>query len=189
LYAADFAGGKIDVYNSMFMPVAEPSWAFKDVFLPKNFHAFNVQAINGDIFVTYAIPDPTTGREVFRRGAGIVDEFTADGKFVTRVVTGQSLNAPWGVAVAPSSFGPLAGSLLIGNFGDGRINVVPPRTGGGFHHFVIGQLRDSMGKTLVIPGLWALTPGTASTGGADALWFSSGPGGEMHGLLGVLRKA
>lgn len=189
LYAADFAAGNIDVFDSTFAPVPEPSWAFKDVFLPKNFHAFNVQAINGDIFVTYAIPNPQTGREVFFPGAGIVDEFSADGKFMSRVVTGQTLNAPWGVAVAPSSFGPLAGDLLIGNFGDGRVNVVAPNPGGGFRHFVLGQLRDSSGKTLVIPGLWALVPGTASTGGADALWFSSGPGGETHGLLGVLRKA
>ena len=188
LYAANFGQGRIDVFNSMFAPVQEPFTAFRDFFLPRGFHPFNVQALGGNIFVAYAKVDPKTGRNAVGRGLGIVDEFTADGKFVSRVATGQSLNAPWGLAVAPASFGPLAGSLLIGDFGDGRVNVVQPNPGGGFHHFIVGQLRDGNGNTLVIPGLWALTPGTASTGGADALWFSSGPGGEKHGLLGVLRK-
>ncbi len=188
LFAANFAQRRIDVFDSTFKQVKTPFWAFRDFFLPSSFRPFGVQALGGDIFVAYAKQDPKTGRALHQRGAGVVDEFTADGMFVSRVATGHSLNAPWGLAVAPASFGPLAGSLLIGNFGDGRINVVQPDSDGGFRHFVVGQLRDTMGHTLVIPGLWALTPGTASTGGADALWFSSGPAGETHGLLGVLRK-
>jgi uncharacterized protein (TIGR03118 family) len=189
LYAADFAQGKIDVFSSTFMPVQEPFGAFRDFFLPRLFHPFNVQALGGHIFVAYAKIDPKTGNEIHRRGLGIVDEFTVDGKFVSRVATGQSLDAPWGLVIAPASFGPLAGSLLIGNFGDGRINVVQPNSSGGFHHFIVGQVRDAMGKTLVIPGLWAMIPGTATTGGTDALLFSSGPDDEAHGLVGVLRKA
>jgi len=188
LYAADFAQGKIDVFSSTFMPVKQPFSAFRDFFLPRLFHPFNVQVLNGHIFVAYAKIDPKTGAEIHQRGLGIVDEFTLEGKFVSRVATGQSLDAPWGLAIAPASFGALAGSLLIGNFGDGRINVVQASSSGGFHHFIVGQVRDAKGKTLVIPGLWAMIPGTATTGGTDALVFSSGPEDETHGLVGVLRE-
>jgi uncharacterized protein (TIGR03118 family) len=189
LYAANFGQGRIDVFSSTFAPVKTSFFAFRDFFVPPSFHPFNVQALGGNIFVAYAQVDPKTGRNAVGQGLGIVDEFTPDGQFVSRVATGQSLNAPWGMAVAPASFGALAGSLLIGNFGDGRINVVSPNPGGGFRHFIIDQVRDTTGAPLTIHGLWALTPGTASTGGADAIWFTAGPGGEKHGLLGLLRKA
>ncbi|HEX4224660.1 MAG TPA: TIGR03118 family protein, partial [Pseudonocardiaceae bacterium] len=190
LYAANFGQSRVDVFNSSFQPVKEPSWAFKDIFVPKKFAPFNVQAINGNVFVTYAEPDPTTGREVIGKGLGIVDEFTADGRFVARIATGGALNAPWGVAIAPSSWGKLAGSLLIGNFGDGRVNVLAPLGHGRFAPFVVGQLTDSAtGKPFAEPGLWSLTPGTATTGGTDSIFFSAGLDGETHGLIGVLRKS
>jgi uncharacterized protein (TIGR03118 family) len=190
LYAANFGQSRVDVFNSSFQPVKEPSWAFKDIFVPKKFAPFNVQAINGNVFVTYAEPDPTTGREVIGKGLGIVDEFTADGRFVARIATGGALNAPWGVAIAPSSWGKLAGSLLIGNFGDGRVNVLAPLGHGRFAPFVVGQLTDSTtGKPFAEPGLWSLTPGTATTGGTDSIFFSAGLDGETHGLIGVLRKS
>jgi uncharacterized protein (TIGR03118 family) len=188
LFAANFAQNRIDVFDTNFKQVKKPFFAFRDFFVPQSFHTYNVQALGGKIFVTFAKADPKTGREVFGKGLGVVDEFTADGQFVSRVATGQSLNAPWGVAIAPSSFGPLAGSLLIGNFGDGRINIVRPDSDGDFHHFIVGQVKDTKGAPLTIPGLWALTQATAATGGADALWFSAGPGLGAHGLLGVLRK-
>ncbi len=187
LFAANFAQGTVDVFSSTFAHVAKSPFAFRDFFLPRSFHPFNVQALGGNIFVAFAKVDPKTGRNAVGRGLGAVDEFTADGKFVSRVATGQSLNAPWGLAIAPASFGSIAGSLLIGNFGDGRVNVVSPDKDGDFQPFISSQLHNAAGGVLTIPFLWALTQATASTGGADALWFSAGPGGEKHGLLGVLR--
>jgi uncharacterized protein (TIGR03118 family) len=95
------------------------------------------------------------------------------------VASHGTLNAPWGLAIAPASFGPFAGDLLVGNFGDGRINV--------FHGTeFLGQLRDQDNHKITIDGLWALQPGTANTGGAGTVWFSAGPDEETHGLVGQL---
>jgi uncharacterized protein (TIGR03118 family) len=183
LYAANFGQSRIDVFNSTFQQVKTPSWAFRDAFVPRGYAPFNVQALNGDIFVAYAKVDPATGRSADGVGLGVVDEFTVDGHFVARVATHQSLDAPWGLAIAPSSWGKLAGSLLVGNFGNGRINVISL----GRHDRVVSQLRNTSGKVISIERLWSLVPGTAVTGGTDALWFSAGIGNEQHGLLGLLR--
>ena len=187
LYAANFAQGKIDVFDSSFNLVKQPWWAFRDSHLPRGYSPFNVQTLNGKIFVAYAKVDPKTGRNASGKGLGFVDEYTVDGKFVDRIASRSTLNAPWGLAIAPASWGKLAGDLLIGNFGDGRVNVVSAKSHGRFDHKINGQLKNASGRTLVIPGLWALTPGTATTGGTDAVWFSAGIANETHGLLGVLR--
>jgi uncharacterized protein (TIGR03118 family) len=148
---------------------------------------FNTQALNGSIFVTYDKADPATGREAVGPGLGIVDEFSTDGHLISRVASGGALNAPWGLAIAPSSWGSAAGSLLVGNFGDGRINIFA-KEGSHFARHVTGQVRDaSTGKPFAEPGLWGLLPGTAATGGTDALWFTAGINHEQDGLLGVLR--
>ena len=186
LYAANFAQGRIDVFDNAFNPVKLPWWAFRDRSLPKGFAPFNVQTLNGKIFVAYAKPDPKTGRSLAGRGLGFVDEYTVDGKFVSRVASRDSLNAPWGLALAPAAWGQPAGTLLVGNFGDGRINILEPKSHGRYKSD--GQVRTPAGKTLVIDGLWALLQGTATTGGTDALWFSAGLNQETHGLIGVLRK-
>jgi uncharacterized protein (TIGR03118 family) len=187
LYAANFAQGRIDIFDNAFQPVKQPRWAFKDFFLPKGYSPFNVQTLNGHIFVAYAKVDPATGEEAAGKGLGFVDEYTVDGRFVDRIASRGSLNAPWGLAIAPASWGEQAGSLLIGNFGDGRINVVEAKSHGRFDNKIDSQVKDTGGHTLVIPGLWALLPGTATTGGTDAVWFSAGIDDETHGLLGVLR--
>jgi uncharacterized protein (TIGR03118 family) len=190
LYAANFAQGEVDVFNASFQQVSEPSLAFRDIFVPKKFAPFNVQTLNGNVFVTYAEPNPATGREIVGKGLGIVDEFTPNGRFVARIATGGALNAPWGLAIAPSSWGRLAGALLVGNFGDGRVNVLAPLGHGYFTPFVVGQLKDSStGKPFAEPGLWSLTPGTAATGGTDSIFFSAGIDSETHGLIGILRKS
>ncbi|HEU4947896.1 MAG TPA: TIGR03118 family protein [Kribbella sp.] len=189
LYAANFAQRRIDVFDSKFGLVTQPHWAFRDPHLPRGYAPFNVQELNGKIFVAYAKVDPETGEELAGRGLGFVDKYSVEGRLLDRVVSRQSLNAPWGLAIAPSSWGELAGSLLVGNFGDGRINVVRPKGHGRFDHHIKGQLRNSStGETLVIPGLWALLQGTATTGGTDSIFFSAGIDDETHGLLGVLRK-
>jgi uncharacterized protein (TIGR03118 family) len=190
LYAANAAQGRIDVFDSSFHQVTLPPWAFQDAFLPTKFAPFNAQTIDGNVFVAYMEPDPTTHKEVKGRGLGAVDEFTPDGRLVARIATGQSLNAPWGMAVAPASWGPLAGSLLVGNFGDGRINVLPrlPFGHDRFLPVITGQLKDGTGQPVTIDGLWALLPGTPATGGTDSIFFSAGTDDEQHGLIGVLRK-
>lgn len=190
LYAADFAQGRVDVFDSTFKQVRTTNRQFVDNRLPKGFAPFNVQELNGDLFVSYAEPDPTTGREVVGKGLGYVDEYTTGGQLVNRIASRQSLNAPWGLAIAPASWGRLAGDLLVGNFGDGRVNVLAAKGHGRFSGTITEQLRNQKtGRTLSIPGLWSLTPGTATTGGADALWFSAGIDNETHGLIGELRHS
>jgi uncharacterized protein (TIGR03118 family) len=191
LYAADFGQGKIDVFDSSFQPVATPSWAFQDGDLPEGYAPFGVQKLggDGDVFVTYATPDPVTHKAAAGKGFGFVDEYTPDGRFVARVASRQSLNAPWGLAIAPSTWGDLAGSLLVGDFGDGRVNVIRKDEHGRYHGHIDGQLTNNATHApFAIPGLWALLPGTATTGGTDSIWFSAGIDDERHGLIGVLRR-
>jgi uncharacterized protein (TIGR03118 family) len=187
LFAANFAQGRIDVFDSAFKQVKLAPWQFRDVRLPRGYLPFNTQALNGDIFVTYDKADPATGREAVGAGLGIVDEFSTDGRLVSRIASGGELNAPWGLAIAPASWGSASGSLLVGNFGDGRINIIA-RHGHQFAQHVTGQVRvQSTGKPFTEPGLWGLLPGTATTGGTNALWFTAGINHEQNGLLGVLR--
>jgi uncharacterized protein (TIGR03118 family) len=186
LFAADFARGRIDVFDNAFQPVKQPWWAFRDFSLPRGYAPYNVQTLGGRIFVTYAKPDPKTGRATRGHGLGFVDEYTVDGKLITRVASRGNLNAPWALTLAPASWGEPAGTVLVGNFGDGHVNIVEPKS---HHRFAVtGQVRGTNGRPLAIDGLWALLPGTATTGGPDALWFSAGPSNETHGLLGQLRK-
>lgn len=187
LFAADFAKGTVDVFDSAFHQVKTTPRQFRDPRLPRGYMPYNTQALNGDIFVTYDKADPATGRAAVRPGLGIVDEFNTDGRLISRIASGGALNAPWGLAIAPGSWGSAAGSLLVGNFGDGRINIFA-KQGGHFARHVTGQVRDaSTGKPFAEPGLWGLLPGTAATGGTDALWFTAGINHEQDGLLGVLR--
>jgi uncharacterized protein (TIGR03118 family) len=187
LFAANFGQGKVDVFDSTFKQVKTAPWQFRDPRLPRGFKPFNTQALNGNIFVTFDKADRSTGREAVGKGLGVVDEFSADGRLIARIASGGALNAPWGLAIAPASWGSAAGSLLIGNFGDGRINVVAEH-GRHFANNITGQVDvKSTGKPFTEPGLWALLPGTATNGGTNALWFTSGINHEQDGLLGVLR--
>lgn len=187
LYAANFAAGTVDVFDSAFHQVKLASWQFSDPRLPAGYVPFNTQALGGRIFVAYDKPDPVTHLEGVGKGIGVVDEFSTDGRLITRIATGGALNAPWGMAIAPDSWGPAAGSLLIGNFGDGHISIFA-RHGDRFAGHATGQILDaSTGEPFAEPGLWALVPGTSTTGGTDALWFAAGINGEKDGLLGVLR--
>jgi uncharacterized protein (TIGR03118 family) len=187
LFAANFAQGRVDVFDSAFNQVKTAPWQFGDARLPRGYKPFNTQALNGDIFVTYDKANPATGREAVGPGLGVVDEFSTDGHLISRIASGGALNAPWGLAIAPASWGSAAGSLLVGNFGDGRINIIA-KHGYHFADEVTGQVRvTSTGKPFAEPGLWGLLPGTAATGGTNALWFTAGINHEQNGLLGVLR--
>jgi uncharacterized protein (TIGR03118 family) len=187
LFAANFGKGTVDVFDSDFKQVKTASWQFRDARLPKGYMPFNTQTLDGHIFVTYDKVDAASGREAVGKGLGVVDEFDTNGRLISRIATGGDLNAPWGVAIAPSSWGRTAGSLLVGNFGDGRINIIA-KDGHGYAGHVTGQVHDkATGKPFAEPGLWGLLPGTATTGGTDALWFAAGINNEQNGLLGVLR--
>jgi uncharacterized protein (TIGR03118 family) len=189
LLAADFnaPAGKIDAFDSSFHQVKLASWQFTDPHLPQAYHAFNVQELNGNIFVTYDTPDPVTMREGIGAGIGIVDEYTNDGQLVARVAAGGTLNAPWGLAIAPSSWGKDAGALLVGNFGDGKISFFA-KEGSHFAKKATGQVTvATTGKPFAEPGLWALLPGTPANGGTNSVWFTAGINHEQDGLLGLLR--
>jgi uncharacterized protein (TIGR03118 family) len=181
LYAADFAGGQIDVLKG---DAGAPDLTanFTDPNIPSGFRPFNIQNLGGTLYVTYALRDPVTGDDVAGPGNGFVDAFDLQGNFLARVGSDGTLNSPWGLARAPGSFGEFAGDLLIGNFGDGRINVFDTGT-----DTFIGQLRDAGGIPLEIDGLWGLIPGNGGSGGSpQSIYFSAGPADEGHGLFGVL---
>jgi uncharacterized protein (TIGR03118 family) len=180
-YAADFHGGVIQVFKGT---ASAPNLTgnFTDPNLPSGYTPFNVQDLGGKVYVSYAVPDSARHDEVPGAGLGVVDAFDQQGKFLNRVATGGTLNAPWGMAIAPSSFGALAGALLVGNFGDGRISAYNLGT-----NSFLGQLMGAGGTPLTIDGLWALSPGNGSGGGSTSrIYFTAGPDGESHGLFGVL---
>jgi uncharacterized protein (TIGR03118 family) len=184
LYAANFLGGTVDVYKGT---AAAPnlSGSFTDPNLPTGYSPFNVQNLGDKLYVAYAKQGEEKDEEQAGAGFGFVDVFNLQGHLLARVASGGTLNAPWGLAVAPSSFGALAGDLLVGNFGDGRINVYDPHT-----HSFIGQVQGTNGQPLVVDGLWAIAPGNDTKAGSSALlYFTAGPDDEKHGLFGVLTAA
>jgi len=180
LYASNFHDGTVDVFDSTFKPVATAG-GFNDRALPKGYAPFGIQDLNGLIYVTYAKQDAAKHDDVAGEGHGFIDVFTTNGFLVERLASRGELDSPWGLAIAPSSFGRFGGALLAGDFGDGRINAYDPFSG----HF-LGQLRNQQGKPLTIDGLWGLTFGTASTGGTGTLLFSAGINGEADGLFGAI---
>jgi len=181
LYAANFRTGTIDVVkgNPGFIDLAGN---FTDPGLPSGFAPFNIQNLGGTMVVTYAKQDAAKHDEVAGAGLGFVSSFDLQGNFLGRIASGGALDAPWGMAIAPSSFGALAGSLLVGNFGDGRISAFDSTT-----HAFLGQLAAGDGSLLSIDGLWALAPGNGGNAGSSALlYFTAGPGDESNGVFGVL---
>jgi uncharacterized protein (TIGR03118 family) len=181
LYAADVAHRTVDVFGPDFKQLMMPG-AFRDRSIPRSFAPFNVAAVNGQIVVTYSAPQAFLG-------GGFVDVFTPDGVLVKRLVRRGLLDQPWGVALAPSDFGPLGGDLLVGNHGNGRINAYNPVTG----RFA-GTLTLTSGRAFTAPGLWGLIfgDGPAAQGGPpsagffDTLFFTAGATPGRHGLIGKI---
>jgi len=184
LLAANFSEGTIDAYgtNLVLMQFADPD-------APAGYAPFNVEVIQGMIFVTFAKQDAAKEDDVKGRGHGLIDTFNLQAgtfhRFVTGSDAGGDLNAidsPWGMAVAPSSFGAHADQLLVGNFGSGTIMTFDPD--GSFRGF----LEDKSHKSITIDGLWALAFGNNGRAGtSDTLFFSAGPEEESHGLFGAIR--
>jgi uncharacterized protein (TIGR03118 family) len=181
LYVADFHSGRILVFDGQFH-MTDLDGSFVDHRLPAGYAPFNIQLLNGKLYVTYAKQDATGHDDVPGHGRGFVDVFDTDGHLLKRLIRRGELNAPWGLAIAPSTWGRFAGALLVGNFGDGRIHAYNPVNG----HF-LGTLRDTHHHPIVIDGLWALAFGNGvGTGTKDTLFFTAGPNDEMHGLFGSL---
>jgi uncharacterized protein (TIGR03118 family) len=178
LFAADFHGAKVDVFDDRFAPVMR-SGAFRDPDLPAGYAPFNVQELGGKLYVTYAKQDEARHDDVAGEGLGIVDVYDTSGRLLKRLITGGELNAPWGLALAPADWGGLGGALLVGNFGDGMINAYNPQTGA-----FLGKLKNEDGNPIQIDGLWALRFGNGVIGTERTLLFSAGIAGEKHGLLG-----
>jgi uncharacterized protein (TIGR03118 family) len=185
LYATDFHNGRVDVFDATFKPVYLPERPFYDPNLPSGFAPFGIQAINGDLYVSYAKQDEEREDDVTGRGLGYVNVFDPDGRLLRRLASNGALNAPWGMALAPASFGKFSNRLLVSNFGDGMINAYDLATG----HWV-GRLKGPDHKPIRIPGLWGIAFGNGlSNQPIDALFFTAGPGDEKHGLYGRLDVA
>jgi uncharacterized protein (TIGR03118 family) len=181
LYAANFRQARIDVFDGTFKPVQAPG-GFHDPKLPQGYAPFGVQAINGDIYVTYAKQNETHEDEVQGPGRGFVNVFDPDGNLIRRVASRGVLNAPWGLALAPASFGPFGGALLVGNLGDGSINAFGPRSGK-----FLGTLRDANHRRVHVDGLWGMAFGNGiSQQNTNALFYAAGPNGEQDGAYGVI---
>ncbi|MDO3626955.1 TIGR03118 family protein [Mucilaginibacter sp. BT774] len=184
LYLTNFKGGKIDVFDKNFNYVTDKP--FMDPGVPAGFAPFNIVNIGGKLYVSYAkLKGPDNMDDQAGPGNGYVDIFTPGGILVKRFASQGKLNSPWGIALAPAGFGDEKQStILIGNFGDGRINIFDLQG-----HFE-GQLQ-SKGQALTIDGLWDIDflennmPGGNST---DPLFFTAGPNEEGHGLFGYVQK-
>jgi uncharacterized protein (TIGR03118 family) len=184
LYAADFKNNKIDVYNGSFA-LTTLAGSFTDPGLPATFAPFNIQNLGGTLFVAYAKFDPVAGDDVPGPGNGFISKFDTNGNFLGRLISNGPLNSPWGVTVSPAGFGAFGNALLVGNFGDGKINAFNITTGA-----FLGTLNDELGNPIIVPGLWAITFGNGVGGGdTGALYFNAGYDRELHGLFGSLRSS
>ena len=191
LYAANFHSGAIDVFDAGFQPVTLAAGAFTDSNLPAGYAPFNIANIGGQLYVSYALQDVAKHDDVAGFGHGFVDVYDTSGTLVKRLITGHPgvatdpLDSPWGMTLAPATFGDFAGDLLVGNFGNGKINAFDPNSG-----VFLGTLSDAAGNPIVIDGLWGLKFGNGAGGGdAGTLFFTAGSGGEQHGLLGSIATA
>jgi uncharacterized protein (TIGR03118 family) len=182
IYATNFHAGRVEVYDQTFSPVNHAG-AFVDPKIPTGYAPFGIQNIAGNIFVTYAkqlLPDKKDDQA--GPGNGFVDVFNSSGEFIRRLISHGHLNSPWGLALAPADFGTFSSKILVGNFGDGRINVYDPVTGK-----FEGRLKNNADRPIKIDGLWALAFGNdANAGKHNELFFTAGLNDEADGLFGKL---
>jgi len=184
LYASNFRAGTVDVFDSKFNPVRVKG-AFTDKRIPKGYAPFGIQAIGTSIYVTYALQNDVKHDDLKGPHHGFVDVFSDKGALLKRLIRRGALNSPWGLALAPAGFGDFGGDLLVGNFGDGRINAYNISSGE-----LEGTLRDSNEKPIAIDGLWGIAFGNGHTAGpTGTLFFAAGINGETDGLFGSLVPA
>ena len=194
IFVTNFHDGTVEKYGTNLTLVS----SFTDTNLPAGYAPFGIQNVNGQLFVTFAIQNAEKHDDVAGPGNGFVDVFDVNGNLVQQFAANGTLNSPWGVALAPSSFGQFGGTLLVGNFGDGAINAFDPSTGA-----FLGQLTDVLGNVIAIDSLWGLAfsppPTPAPKHGrkgndnddddvaGQVLYFTAGIGGEGHGLFGKIK--
>jgi len=189
LLATNFRGGTIDVFapasassSGMYVP-AQTDGGFYDPNIPAGYAPFGIQNIDGDLFVSYAEQNGQKHDDVAKLGHGFVDVYDTDGHLLRRFASRGTLNSPWGLARASYAFGKFSGKILVGNFGDGRVNVFD--SGGRF----VTQLTTPDGGPLAIDGLWTLTLGGGAKSSSDTLYFTAGPNGETDGQFGTITPA
>ncbi|MBI4892908.1 MAG: TIGR03118 family protein [Acidobacteria bacterium] len=185
LYAANFKAGTVDVFDYSFK-VLQTAGGFKDPNLPAGFAPFNVQRFGGSLYVTYAKQDADKMDDVAGDGNGFINVFDLEGNLQRRLASGGALNSPWGMAIAPAFFGDFSSTLLVANFGDGRINAFDLSTGK-----QVGVLRYKDGSPIGLEGLWGITFGNSGNGGnANTLYWTAGISGggakEEHGMFGSI---
>ncbi len=184
LYGTDFHNGGITVLNSKYQVVPLPVGAFFDASIPAGYAPFNIQTLEGKLFVSYAKQGEGAEDDVHGAGFGFINVFDPNGKLERRLVARGVLNSPWGMAIAPAKFGKLAGKLLVGNFGDGRINAfdIHVQDASGAERVAsLGALANGTGAPLSIDGLWAIAVSPDTN-----LYFTSATLSESHGLYGRL---
>jgi uncharacterized protein (TIGR03118 family) len=178
LYASNFRFGTVDVFDSQFNLVN----SFTDRTVPAGFAPFGIHNIGGKLFVTFAKQGPGKEDDAARPGNGFDDVFAPNGDLLQRLVSRGTLDSPWAVTLAPPTFGVFGGDILVGNFGNGRINVYDP-TSGEFR----GELSRPDGGPIVIDGLWGLRFAPATPGaGPNTLFFTAGLNHEADGLFGTI---
>ncbi len=183
ILAANLAANTIDVFDTKFAPTSLGG-KFSDPTLPSGYAPFNVHVFNGQVYVMYALQTAGGGPPTPGAGAGYISVFDGNGNLLKRAISGGNLNAPWGVAIAPASFGAFGGDLLVGNFGDGTINAYDAST------FALnGQLQDTTGKPITNDRLWEILFGQNGTGDPSTLYFSAGVNNEKGGLFGSITAA
>lgn len=193
LYAANFRSGTIDAFNASWAP-ATLKGTFTDPGILPGYAPFNIWNLNNNLYVTYAKQDANKYLDVAGPGNGYVSVFDQNGVLLTHfaddhslagLFRGAVLNSPWGVAIAPASWGAFGGAVLVGNFGDGRINAFNATTG-----TFLGALQDSSGNPIAISGLWAIAFGNGGNGGdVNTLYFLAGNANGSttpRGILGSL---
>jgi uncharacterized protein (TIGR03118 family) len=183
LFATNFRSGRIDVFGPNGFTPATTDGGFIDPNIPAGYAPFGIANIDGDLFVTYAKQDDQKHDDVAGRGHGFVDVFDTDGHLLRRFASRGALNSPWGVTRASFAFGRFSGKILIGNFGDGRINVFDE------DGKLLDLLEDAYGNPLVIDGLWSLALGGGRNSSPDTLYFTAGPNKESNGLFGTIAPA
>jgi uncharacterized protein (TIGR03118 family) len=187
LYATNFRTGNIDVFDGTFSAATVPG-AFKDPNVQAGYAPFGIQNINNNLWVTYALQDAAKHDPVNKPAHGFVCEFDTDGNLLSHFAQHGHLSSPWGVGLAPASFGQFANDILVGNFGDGQINAFDPANG----HW-LGMLSDASGKPIINPGLWSVTFSgaagqTATNAEPDTLYITAGLVGPTHENAGLFAK-
>jgi uncharacterized protein (TIGR03118 family) len=181
LFTTDFTSCEVEAIDGNFMEFDTPG-GFEDDTIPAGYCPFGIQAVGNSIFVTYALKSGID--DVAGQGHGFVREFDTDGNLIAAVADHGQLNSPWGVAMAPSNFGRFSGCLLVGNFGDGKINAYCKDDEDEWHH---GGFLRSGNRALVVDGLWGIGFGNDhGSGPANVLYFAAGPDEEENGYFGKI---